>query len=796
MSLFTFGVKEVRGETRRTLTIMNRWELITFAVKTPETVTGTSGQDLHRGVLNIDFNAALQHPAGADTFERMRTSDTQVRKQLRGVIYPILAADWKIELPKGMEESKPHQEAKEFLEAAVLGIGPQNQWYPDFTFRQHMREALTMLPFGFSTFETAWKGVDGKMIIDRLPLRHAASIVRVETGKNGKLLGLYQKRVMSADDDKPARKIGQSSTRKGQHGTDIYLPVEILIHYTFEQEGINYFGVPMLRAMYKAWKFKEMLERYDVIDSQRRAAGMPLGTLAENDGVTEKDNLVQVVQDMDGSNPESRWAVLTAGQELGYVNNDAKVKDIKDAIARFDKAIADGASGRFMDGGEAGGGLKAVVGKLSDQFFVTLNAIADELTETINRQWISRLIEQNFPTLEGIPKLTFSRLALDEGLALVDTLGVAKQAGLIEHWGLADENHVRSHLRLRPMTKEEAEEIEKKAEEKMQAEAEAAAKAAPDPGSMPGRPGGGNVRVSRDPRASQRGRGDRADRGRADRQKARRATMIEKGEFWLTAHALPPEVSTDEFFDIILSMPLKQQHLKQFEADYSGAITAVVNDIRKDFVARIRKADIHIGNVSKTKARFAGRLQESLKRIGDRVFKFGQERVKIELETMRNLNIKGTHALPKARDKFFSIASEAANAGFGIDVGKVLRREEEVIMSLVAEFAGRGLTGDALADALEASYSTRADTYIVDLGRRGTARSYNAGRDNVAMSGRIAEQAVRNEEMDSRTCADCADLHGLTVVVGSTEYYDFMPPNYCQGHDRCRGEYTYFPAPA
>ena len=114
-------------------------------------------------------------------------------------------------------------------------------------------------------------------------------------------------------------------------------------------------------------------------------------------------------------------------------------------------------------------------------------------------------------------------------------------------------------------------------------------------------------------------------------------------------------------------------------------------------------------------------------------------------------------------------------------------------MALVEQAAATGTTPEALADAIAAQYGIRTDQYIDQLGRRGTARSYNAGRDSVIRTTSVAENAVRNEEMDSATCANCEDIHGLVVKVGSADYYDFMPPNYCQGYDQCRGEYTYFP---
>jgi hypothetical protein len=788
------------GQTRNTLVLLDRLNVYSYATPTQQKVRGVSGQDISRGVFHEDFNKSLQHPEGAATFDRMRRTDSQVRKQLRGMTYPILAAEWFIGAPEGEEENAEVAEAIEFLDCAVLGKGSTPSWCPSFTFRQHQREALSMLVFGFSTFECVWKGVDGKMIIDRLLYRSQRSLERFELGENGEVLGLWQVRSFSSDDDRPGEK-NSSQKRKGFQGNDIYLPMNALVHYTFEQEGVNIWGESLLRSMYGSWKFKEMLNRYDVIDSQRRAAGMPVGHLSETDSSQERDDLINIVKNMDGSNPESRYAVLTADQTLGFVNNESKSKDVGPAITRFDRGIADGASGRFMDGGEQAGGSKAVNSKLSDQFFVTLNAIAEELAEAINKQWIDRLLEINFPTLAAKPRIKFTRLALDEGLALVDALGVAKQAGLIERWGLEDENNMRSHLRLRPMSEEEAEELEEKAQEKLDKEQAnamemAAVKGGPvgsDPGSVPARPGGGKPRASRDPRASQRGRGDRADRGRADRQKARRAADLPR---YFSDHA---DELPEDFFDVVLMMPHKKVRLRAFEEEYGGMAKLVVTEIRADFIKRVRKNDINITNVSRVKAAHAGRLQQALKGIADRVSAFGAQMVQTELVTMKARGIKGAYALParsplKHYAKFYAIAQDVAAAGTSIDVGKILREEEAILMSIIEQASATASTAEELADAVIASYASRVDTYVEAIGRRGTVRSYNAGRDTVIRTTSVAETAVRNEEMDEGTCLNCAEIHGLVVAVGGDDYYTFMPPNYCQGYDRCRGEYTYFPA--
>jgi hypothetical protein len=68
----------------------------------------------------------------------------------------------------------------------------------------------------------------------------------------------------------------------------------------------------------------------------------------------------------------------------------------------------------------------------------------------------------------------------------------------------------------------------------------------------------------------------------------------------------------------------------------------------------------------------------------------------------------------------------------------------------------------------------------------------NLGRTAGAMeSPNPPEFAMRSEQLDERTCDACDELHGEIVQVGSSEFYDLMPPADCLGGGRCRGIYVF-----
>ena len=68
----------------------------------------------------------------------------------------------------------------------------------------------------------------------------------------------------------------------------------------------------------------------------------------------------------------------------------------------------------------------------------------------------------------------------------------------------------------------------------------------------------------------------------------------------------------------------------------------------------------------------------------------------------------------------------------------------------------------------------------------------NLGRTAGAIKlARPPEFALRSEQLDKRTCSACSGLHGEIVQLGSSEYFDILPPSGCLGGGRCRGLMVY-----
>jgi len=145
---------------------------------------------------------------------------------------------------------------------------------------------------------------------------------------------------------------------------------------------------------------------------------------------------------------------------------------------------------------------------------------------------------------------------------------------------------------------------------------------------------------------------------------------------------------------------------------------------------------------------------------------------------------------PPIGDIARKVTDEAFRTTVELDLDSVYTRLLNEARAALSEFQKQGLVGDALADAVEARLQALANGPIEAMGRASTSEAFNLGR-NIATQENLPliKEAVRTEILDANTCQPCRLLDGTVVEVNSEEYFQFMPPNLCDGRDFCRGFY-------
>ena len=140
---------------------------------------------------------------------------------------------------------------------------------------------------------------------------------------------------------------------------------------------------------------------------------------------------------------------------------------------------------------------------------------------------------------------------------------------------------------------------------------------------------------------------------------------------------------------------------------------------------------------------------------------------------------------PNAR----SVTNTAHQVAVEIDVSDIVGRLEREALRLVNDLSQQGLTGESLADAVVSGLRDLSDAHVDRSARGAAGEAFNLGRNLTAQEHPEIVRAVRTEILDKNTCPPCRALDGKVVAMNSDEYFEFMPPNQCEGWEQCRGFY-------
>lgn len=210
---------------------------------------GVTGTPILGGFLRDlgEYNAELEGLAAFRTYEKMRRSDAQVAATIAAMKLPIRSADWTVKPP---EDATPvEKEAADFVRECL---------FEGVDFDAVIENALLMLDFGVAAHEDVWM-IDGS---------------RVRLKKLAARLPVTFYRWIVADQGEELLAIEQQGYGGGQYRT-VQVPADKLAIFTFQQEGANFAGRSILRAMYQHWYIKAALYKIDAIAIERNGMGVP-----------------------------------------------------------------------------------------------------------------------------------------------------------------------------------------------------------------------------------------------------------------------------------------------------------------------------------------------------------------------------------------------------------------------------------------------------------------------------------------------------------------------------------------
>lgn len=376
--------------------------------------------------LTGETTPELRWPLSISVFDRMRKQDAQVASVLRAVSSPIIRTRWSVD-GRGCDPAVTEFVAKN-LGLPILNADPDETYEAGlrgrdrFSWDDHLRLALLMLPFGHMFFEQVYRydEASGRFMLRKLGERHPSTIASIQVARDGGLQSITQHGT-----DLIA---GLGITYAGDQG-GVTLPVNRLVAYVLEREGGNWLGQSLLRSAYKNWLLKDRALRTWSQSIDRQGMGLPTYTGAENEvDLSAGEDIAASARAGDNSG-----AALPYGAKLELLGVQGSTPDIDKFVRYQDEQIARAVLAHFLNLGTQTGSW-ALGSTFADFFTLSLQAVAEEVRDTASAHIVEDLVDINFGPSVPAPRIHFDEIGsrVSELDRVREAAGLASDADLVK----------------------------------------------------------------------------------------------------------------------------------------------------------------------------------------------------------------------------------------------------------------------------------------------------------------------------------------------------------------------------
>lgn len=350
------------------------------------------------GILSDDEPTELQWPKNITVYDRMRRQDAQVISVLRAVTLPIRRTNWRID-PNGASDEVARMVADD-LGLPLVGETdrPVIRSRDRFSWSDHLRLSLLMLPFGHAIFEQVYR-IEGQGSAQRARLRKLAyrppkTISRIDVASDGGLVSI------------------------SQFGAGTPMGVDRLAVYVNEREGGNWLGQSMLRPAYKYWLLKDRLLRVQAQTVDRNGLGVPVYEASETpDSVTGKDRTDRETAEIAEGlklakgfrSGDNAGASIPNKAKLTLRGVEGNLPDAEKPIRYYDEQIARAVLAHFLNLGTETGSW-ALGSTFADFFTMSLQTVANQIADVTNQHVIEDLVDLNWGPETPAPRLVFDEI--------------------------------------------------------------------------------------------------------------------------------------------------------------------------------------------------------------------------------------------------------------------------------------------------------------------------------------------------------------------------------------------------
>jgi hypothetical protein len=224
----------------------------------------------------------------------------------------------------------------------------------------------------------------------------------------------------------------------GQEWHEIPIGAEHLLVFVNEKHGDEWTGTSILRATYKPWVIKEMIEKVAAIAYERHGVGVPVAYVPrdrEND-----QEIIDAVEDMLKNLRSGEFSYMVfpgpkaQGHTIGYhfeiVSPEGGIPDFTKILEHFRGEIKGALLVRFSELGHGSTGARATANVQSEVWYAALHALARYISSAMD-VLIRRLVDINFPDVDRYPKLSFHGLEDRNLLEFAQATALLVNSGLI-----------------------------------------------------------------------------------------------------------------------------------------------------------------------------------------------------------------------------------------------------------------------------------------------------------------------------------------------------------------------------
>lgn len=397
-------------------------------------VQGASGTVNQSGFLQDDeYNRDLSGKQGLEVFRRMQDSDGSVREAYLHIRAPIQNSTIDVD---AASDDPLHLEQAELIRRAFFD-------FPTLSLRQVLPTMLEYLTQGFQVYELSERIVEAELTWTDPTTREPVTgerreyLIWDEFGHR-KPDTIWRWNASGSRLDS----ITQMAFKDGGFGT-WEIPAEQLLVLTNDRHGDDFTGQSILRAAYKAWYLKELVEKINAISVERHGVGINVVYVPksrEND-----DTLIERLEKMlaDLSAGERPYLIIpgpkgmASGTEAeggfffevvtpGSASLEGHVKFLEYLRGEIKGSMLV----RFSELGHGSTGARATGDVQSKVWYDALHGVAAHIADSF-RPSIRRLLEKNYPGVDELPRLVFRDIDARSLTEYADALAKLRLADLV-----------------------------------------------------------------------------------------------------------------------------------------------------------------------------------------------------------------------------------------------------------------------------------------------------------------------------------------------------------------------------